>query len=98
MALIACPECGKQVSDKAATCNECGCPISSSAAGQPSPGSVDANKKGNQRSKLRNDLGQAFALVGIGVAVVVGMTAGFGPGMITAFIALAIGAWITYGS
>lgn len=27
MALIICPECGKQVSDKAAACPNCGCPI-----------------------------------------------------------------------
>ncbi len=27
MALIKCPECGKDVSDKAKLCNNCGCPI-----------------------------------------------------------------------
>lgn len=27
MALINCPECGKQVSDKAVSCPNCGCPI-----------------------------------------------------------------------
>ena len=27
MALINCPECGKQISDKAAQCIHCGCPI-----------------------------------------------------------------------
>ncbi len=27
MALIRCPECGKEVSDKAAACIGCGCPI-----------------------------------------------------------------------
>ena len=27
MALIICPECGKQISDKAAACPNCGCPI-----------------------------------------------------------------------
>lgn len=27
MALIECPECGKQVSDKAGSCPNCGCPI-----------------------------------------------------------------------
>lgn len=26
MALIKCPECGKEISDKAATCPNCGCP------------------------------------------------------------------------
>ena len=27
MALIKCPECGKEVSDKALTCIHCGCPL-----------------------------------------------------------------------
>ncbi len=27
MAIIACPECGSSVSDKAPTCPQCGCPI-----------------------------------------------------------------------
>lgn len=31
MALINCPECGKEISDQAATCPNCGNPISSSA-------------------------------------------------------------------
>ncbi len=29
MALIKCPECGKDISDKAKACPNCGCPISS---------------------------------------------------------------------
>jgi hypothetical protein len=32
MAIISCPECGKQVSDRAASCPECGYPINSEAA------------------------------------------------------------------
>lgn len=28
MALIKCPECGKEISDKAAACPNCGCPVS----------------------------------------------------------------------
>ena len=27
MALIKCPECGKEISDKANSCLSCGCPI-----------------------------------------------------------------------
>ena len=27
MALINCPECGKEISDKAVSCPNCGCPI-----------------------------------------------------------------------
>ena len=32
MALIKCPECGKEVSDKAAACIHCGCPIQAQAS------------------------------------------------------------------
>lgn len=28
MALIKCPECGKEISDKASACPNCGCPVS----------------------------------------------------------------------
>ena len=27
MALIKCPECGKEISDKASACPNCGCPV-----------------------------------------------------------------------
>lgn len=37
MALIICPECGKQVSDRAATCPDCGCPIASNVEGNNAP-------------------------------------------------------------
>ncbi len=33
MAMISCPECGREVSDRAAACPQCGCPI---APGSPS--------------------------------------------------------------
>ncbi len=32
MALINCPECGKEISDKATSCPNCGCPVNSSNA------------------------------------------------------------------
>ena len=32
MALIKCPECGKEISDKASACIHCGCPIHASVA------------------------------------------------------------------
>lgn len=33
MALIKCPECGKEISDKASICPNCGCPINTENAG-----------------------------------------------------------------
>jgi len=35
MALISCPECGRQVSDRAVSCPDCGCPISAAPAIAP---------------------------------------------------------------
>lgn len=36
MAIVLCPECKKEVSEKAATCPHCGYPLNVSAQGQPS--------------------------------------------------------------
>lgn len=37
MGLIKCTECGKEISDKAATCPNCGCPVNSTAGTTPPP-------------------------------------------------------------
>lgn len=54
MALITCPECGKQISDKAKTCLNCGCPVSDmnneNAEDQSTP-EVNAN---NVAGKMMN--------------------------------------------
>lgn len=42
MALINCPECGKQVSDRAASCPDCGCPINATPTVAPQ---ADASKE-----------------------------------------------------
>lgn len=73
MSLINCPDCKKEVSPRAASCIHCGCPLQADLRNEPSPGSASAHKKGQQRSKLRQDLGSAVAFVGLPVALVVGM-------------------------
>ena len=35
MALINCPECSREISDKAVACLHCGCPIEKSVSGKP---------------------------------------------------------------
>jgi hypothetical protein len=42
MALINCPECGKQVSDRASSCPDCGCPINTTPVVAPQ---ADASKE-----------------------------------------------------
>ena len=98
MALISCPDCAKQISEQAASCIHCGRPIKADLTGQPLPGSAEANKKGQQRSKLRNDLGNAIAFIGLPVALVVGMAASAMAGWITAIVVLGVAIWIAYGS
>lgn len=48
MALIACRECGREVSDQAAACPHCGCPVASSSSagrGQAAPPPVPSSPK-----------------------------------------------------
>ncbi len=48
MALIKCPECGKEISDKAASCPSCGCPVTpvEDVAQQESPQTPAKTKRG----------------------------------------------------
>ena len=55
MALINCPECGKQISDQAGACPNCGCPIGES--------DLKATKKVNPKRK------KAIILISCSVAV-----------------------------
>lgn len=49
MALIKCPECGKEISDKAVQCIYCGCPIKSPSANVSNLTKIDINT--NQGTK-----------------------------------------------
>ncbi|MBT4207879.1 zinc-ribbon domain-containing protein [Candidatus Woesearchaeota archaeon] len=99
MSLIPCPDCGKQISDQASTCIECGRPLESKPPNKDTSDSSEPVKKGRQRSKLRNDLGNAFALVGIIVSIIAGIYFGSFPvGIVSAFATVGVGIWIAYGS
>jgi len=52
MALIKCPECGREVSDRAAACIHCGCPISAS---RPKASEPVAAQKAAQPTELSLD-------------------------------------------
>ena len=48
MALIKCPECGKEISDQATACPNCGCPVKQSTTPISNPQtSPKAKKKKN---------------------------------------------------
>ena len=98
MALVQCPDCEAQVSDQAQACIKCGRPLSPDLQDQPAAGSAEAAKKGRQRSKLRNDLGNAIGFISVCVAVVVGMATSFGTGIVVALVGIGIGLFVAYGS
>lgn len=103
MALVECPDCGKKISDRAASCNECGRPMEEpKASGQrakANPNSADSQsvKAGNQRSKLRQDTGMAIGGLSFAVGVVV-MFIHLPTGLGIAAVGVGIGLWIQYGS
>ena len=99
MGLISCPDCEKEVSDSAAACIHCGRPLSADLTDKPAAGSAQAAKMGRQRSKFRNDLGNAVGAIGFVLGLVVGVMAGnllLGLGLAVAGILFGI--WIAYGS
>lgn len=67
MALIKCPECGKEISDAAESCPNCGYPIK----GQQQIGDSDGLGKGQETKKLKTVL---FIVVGIILVVIVYQT------------------------
>lgn len=66
MAIINCPECGKEVSDKATACPNCGCPISEHQADvhQDEITSVSSNSK--PKKKIWAIIAAIIAVVAIG--------------------------------
>ena len=94
-----CPDCGQDVSDQAPSCIHCGRPFAQDLVEKPSAGSSEAHKAGRQRSKLRNDLGNAIGLVSVAVSVFIGAAAGsFMVGVIAAIAGISFGLWVAYGS
>ena len=60
MALIPCPECGKEVSDKAVHCIGCGAPLGAATlpASPPAPTTVTCNRKNDTFTGTRALLAQ----------------------------------------
>lgn len=72
MALIACPDCGGRVSDRAAACPSCGFPVAA-AAPQPPDSTTAARTIGGVAGTWLTT--RAIAQVIVGVAVMVCFTA-----------------------
>ncbi len=70
MALISCPECGTEVSDKAGACPKCGCPISRSSPSQPvAQDAVASVATDKARVTIRKDLLRLLYFGGVAILV-----------------------------
>lgn len=56
MALINCPECGREVSDKAASCPNCGVTINPATINMSNGSSVKCPKCGNRNCQLTTEI------------------------------------------
>lgn len=72
MALINCPECGKEISDKAPACPHCGCPV---VIAPPEPTEDDIRKQTIERLNAQEQTSKAkrkrttLLIIGIVIAV-----------------------------
>lgn len=70
MALVACGECGKQVSDTAASCPNCGAPIAGAAEAIASGSHLTTTQGTSKRLKLHSLL--AAVAISVGVVMMMG--------------------------
>lgn len=93
MALIKCSECGKEVSDKAATCPQCGNPL-----GKENPSTVVTIQQTYKKWKATKLIGIGLIVIGIlsinANEVVAGMLMFLG---LVVLVSARIGAWWTNG-
>ena len=77
MALIQCPECGKEISDKASTCPNCGCPIKVDKPATDNSSEIISNTNDNkaaeinQASSSKTNNKTPIIIVGVVIAVIV---------------------------
>ena len=74
MALLACSECGKEISDKASACPNCGAPLSASKETSPISGAVSPPVSPPQSSKKSEKL--KYIVLGIVIIAVISAFAG----------------------
>ena len=92
MALIKCPDCGREVSDRADKCPSCASPLN-----QDVPASSLTVKSGTQRASASYDIGGGVGLAGFIGALVIGyMVGSFWVGLVLAIVALTAGVVIQF--
>ena len=70
MALIKCPECGKEISDRASTCPNCGCPVKADVSNVDNSAKDTNNTDANQISET-NKKNKIPMIIGAFIAVIV---------------------------
>lgn len=70
MALIKCPECGKEISDKANSCPNCGCPIGTDTATKESISTVEVSPSNKQGVKIKKFIP---LIIGVVVVAIIGI-------------------------
>lgn len=92
MALIKCPDCGREVSSRADKCPNCSYPLN-----QDIPAHSETVKSGTQRASASYDIGGGVGLAGFIGAIVVGYIVGsFWVGLVLAIAALLAGVYLQF--
>jgi len=65
MALISCPECGRQVSDKASACPQCACPLGAVSVGGVGVVTIQETSKKWKKLQLLGAIGVPVCFIGI---------------------------------
>ena len=110
MALMSCPECAKQISDKAPACPHCGAPmnapIAASTAGGPTivetgPGGVVTTEATGKTYKALQAIGVILILIGVVSCAAGGDGVAAAPGLFLIGVVLylfgRVGAWWKHG-
>ncbi len=87
MALINCPECGCEISDKAASCPHCGVPI---AAEAPASKASGREPDGVSRSTRSGGSWEAIGFLVIVAAILIGIAGNGEAGMVLGFIGFVV--------
>jgi len=78
MALIECPECGRQVSDKASSCPQCGCPIHKVAVREEVPAPQAEHQLFSEHPAMfRGDPGRTLFIMALVVLCVLAISGVF---------------------
>lgn len=92
MALIACPECNKQVSDSAPSCPNCGVAIASAYEAKASGSRLTTTQVTSKKLKLQSLISLVLIVIGIfGIFAVTSNTSDFEPPAVWPSFFLTIG-------